>query len=284
MNIIQRYEAEQIARLTADPRGARLRARRHGARRGEGGGGRAHPHPGLRRRVHRALQQGAEQQLHRAQDQLRRGRGARVPALFAADRRDRRGAPRRRAARQAVLPARPVAASRARIAERARARSPGSGAAEAQAGHRTRPDRRRVKGRHAMSDSEAAHAVRQDLGQPRRGAAPGRHLHPLHRPPSGARGHQPAGVRGPAPGRPQAAPPGLHDRGRRPQHPDRRLARARATSRKRTAASRSRRWRRTSSSSACRTSRSSMCARASCTSSARSWAFSLPGTTIVCGD
>ena len=45
---------------------------------------------------------------------------------------------------------------------------------------------------------QATHAIRQDLGQPRRGAAPGRHLHPLHRPPPGARGHQPAGVRGPA--------------------------------------------------------------------------------------
>ena len=47
-----------------------------------------------------------------------------------------------------------------------------------------------------------------------------------------ARGDQPAGVRGPAPGRPQAAPPGLHHRGRRPQHPDRRVARAAPTSRK----------------------------------------------------
>ena len=56
--------------------------------------------------------------------------------------------------------------------------------------------------------------------------APGRDLHPLHRPPPAARGHQPAGVRGPAPGRPQAAPARSDDRGRRPQHPDRRRAHA----------------------------------------------------------
>ena len=37
-----------------EPRRARLRAGRHGARRGEGGGRRAHPHPGVRGRVHRA--------------------------------------------------------------------------------------------------------------------------------------------------------------------------------------------------------------------------------------
>ena len=59
-----------------------------------------------------------------------------------------------------------------------------------------------------MSEAEAAHAVRQDLGQPRRGEAPGRDVHPLHRPPSAPRGDQPAGVRGPAPGRAQAAPAG----------------------------------------------------------------------------
>ena len=39
MNIIQRYEAEQIARLTASRGSARFRARRYGARRGEGRGG-----------------------------------------------------------------------------------------------------------------------------------------------------------------------------------------------------------------------------------------------------
>ena len=46
--------------------------------------------------------------------------------------------------------------------------------------NRARPVTREKK-RHVRR--QATHAVRQDLGQPRRGAAPGRHLHSLHRPP-----------------------------------------------------------------------------------------------------
>ena len=45
--------------------------------------------------------------LHRPQDQLRRGRRARLPALFAERRFDRGRAPRRRPPRQALLSARP---------------------------------------------------------------------------------------------------------------------------------------------------------------------------------
>ena len=86
---------------------------------------------------------------------------------------------------------------------------------------------------------QATHAVRQDLGQPRRGATPRRHLHPLHRPPPCARGHQPAGVRGPAHGRAascaaRTAPSPSPTTTSRPSAPA-----SRATSRKTTAASRS---------------------------------------------
>ena len=83
MNIVQQFEAERDRPPQPGPRRARIPGRRHRPRRGEGGGRRAHPHPGVRGRLHRPLQQGPEQQLHGAQDQLRRGRGARVPAVFA---------------------------------------------------------------------------------------------------------------------------------------------------------------------------------------------------------
>ena len=73
------------------------------------------------------------------------------------------------------------------------------------------------------------HAVRQDLGRTRRPHRRGRHRHPLHRPPPGARSHQPAGLRRPAPGRPQGLARQL-DRGhRRPQHADHRLGTAATT-------------------------------------------------------
>ena len=65
-----------------------------------------------------------ELQLHRAQDLLRRGRRARVPAVLARARRDRGGAPRRGAPRQALLPARPHAASRRASPRRPAALSP----------------------------------------------------------------------------------------------------------------------------------------------------------------
>ena len=49
-----------------------------------------------------------QRELHRAQDFLRRGRRARVPALLADDQLDQGGAPRQGAPRQALLPARPA--------------------------------------------------------------------------------------------------------------------------------------------------------------------------------
>ena len=69
-----------------------------------------------------------------------------------------------------------------------------------------------------MAKSAPKDAVRQDFRRPRRRPAAGRHLHPLHRPPSRARGDEPAGVRGPAHGQAQGAC-AREDAGRgRPQH------------------------------------------------------------------
>ena len=53
------------------------------------------------------LRRRPQRELHRPQDFLRRGRRARLPALFADDRLDQGGAPRQGAPRQALLPARP---------------------------------------------------------------------------------------------------------------------------------------------------------------------------------
>ena len=55
--------------------------------------------------MHRPLQQGRRLQLHRPQDQLRRGRRARLPALFAGHRIHRGGSPRRRPPREAYAEA-----------------------------------------------------------------------------------------------------------------------------------------------------------------------------------
>src|SRR5712692_4684216 len=56
--------------------------------------------------MHRPLRQRDQRELHRAQDLVRRGRRARVSALFADDRFDQGRAPRQGAPRQALLPAR----------------------------------------------------------------------------------------------------------------------------------------------------------------------------------
>ena len=110
MDLIRTLEQEEIARLEQDGAGFRAGRHRHRQRQRR----RRHPQAraGLRRRRHRQAQPRAELQLHRAQDLERRRRGAHVPALQPADRVDRGQAPRRRAPRQAVLPARPLAASR----------------------------------------------------------------------------------------------------------------------------------------------------------------------------
>ena len=105
--------------------------------------------------------------------------------------------------------------------------------------------------------------LRQDLRGPR-GRPPGRrHVHPLHRPPSRARGDEPAGVRRPAHGGPQGARAGEDAGRRRPQRAD--LRPQPRASRTRKAASRSRRWPRTPRTSASSTTTSATCGRASCT-------------------
>ena len=106
MNILQTIEAEEKARLIDHPRDPRLPARRHPARQRQDQGRRARARPGLRRRLHRPRRRRHQREFHRPQDQLRRGRRARLPDRVADDRVHRSQASRRRAARQALLPAR----------------------------------------------------------------------------------------------------------------------------------------------------------------------------------
>ena len=111
----------------------------------------------------------------------RTGKAARIT-----ERRDERG--RGAAAVTEVRRCRTAAAGGDRAGGRARAAGDAGG---------------RVAPAAAQSDRETGHgrsadAVRQDLGLARRRAAGGRHLPPLCRSASGARGDQPAGVRGPA--------------------------------------------------------------------------------------
>ena len=82
MNLIAELEAEQIKRSGQGH--PRLRRRRHGPGRLQGHRGLALARAGLRGRGDRPQQRlGHRRQLHRAQDQLRRGRRARVPAALA---------------------------------------------------------------------------------------------------------------------------------------------------------------------------------------------------------
>src|SRR5688572_18419746 len=95
----------QAFRRQGDPG---FRPGRYRARQLQGGGGRALPYSGLRRRVHRARRVGAEREFHRPQDFLRRRGRARVSALLADDRLHQGRASRQGAARQALLFARPA--------------------------------------------------------------------------------------------------------------------------------------------------------------------------------
>ena len=72
--------------------------------------------------------------------------------------------------------------------------------------------------------ARAADARREGLGRARRPFRRRRAGPALHRPASGARGHQPAGLRRAAPGRPHGAPARSDDRDRGSQHPDRQPA------------------------------------------------------------
>ena len=122
MNLIQQLEAEADREFQVGQDHSRIPPGRHAARRRQGRRGRAHPHPEFRRRLHRPRQSGPRQLLHRPQDQLRRGRRARLPALFAQRRiRSRSSAAAPSAARSSIIcaaapasrPASPSAATRA---------------------------------------------------------------------------------------------------------------------------------------------------------------------------
>ena len=91
----------------------------------EGQDGRAQddrPPPGLRGRGDGPLRQRPQRELHGPQDLLRRGRGARVPDLFALHRRHRGAPPRQGAPGQALLPARPPRQVGAHLRAHGRAR------------------------------------------------------------------------------------------------------------------------------------------------------------------
>ncbi len=76
--------------------------------------GHAQPHAGLRGRRHQAPGPRRPGDVHRPQAVLRRRRRAHVPGALAEDRADRARRPRRRAPRQALLPARPRRQARPR--------------------------------------------------------------------------------------------------------------------------------------------------------------------------
>ena len=111
MNIIETLEAEQIAKLLENrdvpdfKPGDTLRVHTKVV---EGTRERIQVYEGP---VHRAPQRGLELVVHRPQDFLRRGRGARLPALFAERGEDRSHPHRQGAPGEALLSARPCAAA-----------------------------------------------------------------------------------------------------------------------------------------------------------------------------
>ncbi len=116
----------------------------------------------------------------------------------------------------------------------------------------------------AMAKSAPKTLVRQDFRRPRRRPPAGRHLHPLYRPPSRARGDEPAGVRGAAHRQAQGARAGEDAGGGGSQYRDHSRPHCRA-SRTRRAASRSRRSPAMPRISASNTTTSATSGRASCT-------------------
>ena len=139
--------------------------------------GHAAPHPGLRGRRHQAPGPRRARDLHRPQAVLRRRRRAHVPGALAEDREDRGRRPRRRAARQALLPARPRRQARPRA--RAPLHRPGGGRRAAACsttrrrsrGRRPRPSRGgRRRGRRPRGPVEEA----VEAEPPRRAETPPR--------------------------------------------------------------------------------------------------------------
>ena len=117
--VIDSLERAQLRRVPQLPAG-RPRPRPLPGHRGH-----APPHPGLRGRRHQAPGPRRARDLHGPQAVLRRRRRAHVPAALAEDREDRGRRPRRRPAREALLPARPRRQARPRA--RAPLHRPGGG-------------------------------------------------------------------------------------------------------------------------------------------------------------
>ena len=190
--------------------GSRIRAGRHPAGQCPRGGRQSRTRAGLRRRLHRAFQQGREFQLHRAEDLLRRGcesvssrcsarasspsrwcaaamsagRSSISCAAAPARRRgSRRSAPPRpdgRRRRPRRLPRRPRLPAPARNRLRLGCGTgPGSNAAPQRL-------RRRVEGEGRGSHGGTTHPVRQDLGQSSRPRGREQGGDPLYRPASDA--------------------------------------------------------------------------------------------------
>ena len=212
MNIIQQFEAEEIARLTAARAGARFPSRRYAPGVGEGGRGRAHPHC----RPSRACASRAPTRALNSNFTVRKisyGEGVeRVFPLYCADdRRDRGGAPRRCAAGEAVLPARPPR----QIRPHRRARARGRRAAAAAAGAARPPPSRRVRWQRraprTLFDKVWDEHVVDRLPDGTCVLYIDRHLVHEVTSPQAFEGLRLAGR--------ARAPAGRHDRGRRPQHP-----------------------------------------------------------------
>jgi hypothetical protein len=104
MNMIQTLEAEQIAALGKDiPDFSAGDTIRVGYKVTEGTRSRVQAYEGVCIAATTARDRG---ELHRPQDQLRRGRRARLPAALAQHRLDHRGPPRQGRRAEALLPAR----------------------------------------------------------------------------------------------------------------------------------------------------------------------------------
>ena len=179
-------------RARAVATGSRLPSGRPSTRALPGGRGHASSYPGLRGRRDQATGQRRARDLHGAKAVVRRGGGAHLPAAFAEDRADRGRVPRRRAAREALLPARP------RGPQRTRARAPldrGRAGRQLRRGAMPEDDTARP-GEEELAETVAAEAAEAEAAQAQRPTDAERAQSPVgrrgdepeHRPPRSRRG------------------------------------------------------------------------------------------------